>query len=80
MSGDDLYQRALSHWGRVPQLLMLAEECSECSVAVLHYLRGRGSDEQLAEEVADAIVYLGGAAAVSITGHVLVIDGGLTAA
>lgn len=33
-----------------------------------------------AEEVADAIVYLGGAAAVSITGHVLVIDGGLTAA
>jgi NAD(P)-dependent dehydrogenase (short-subunit alcohol dehydrogenase family) len=33
-----------------------------------------------AEEVADAIVYLGGPAAASITGHVLVMDGGLTAA
>ncbi len=32
-----------------------------------------------AEEVADAIVYLGGPAAASITGHVLVMDGGLTA-
>lgn len=33
-----------------------------------------------AEEVADAIVYLGGPQAASITGHVLVMDGGLTAA
>jgi NAD(P)-dependent dehydrogenase (short-subunit alcohol dehydrogenase family) len=33
-----------------------------------------------AEEVAEAIVYLGGPAAAAITGQVLVMDGGLTAA
>ncbi len=32
-----------------------------------------------ADEVADAVVYLAGAAAKSITGHTLLIDGGLTA-
>jgi NAD(P)-dependent dehydrogenase (short-subunit alcohol dehydrogenase family) len=31
-----------------------------------------------AEEVADAVVYLSGPSAVSITGQILVIDGGLT--
>jgi enoyl-[acyl-carrier-protein] reductase (NADH) len=31
-----------------------------------------------AEEVADAVVYLSGPSAQSITGQILVIDGGLT--
>ena len=32
-----------------------------------------------ASEVADAVIYLAGPSATSITGHVLMVDGGLTA-
>lgn len=49
-----LYRAAARLWGVDAQFLMLAEECAEASVAVLHLGRGRdGAREALIGELAD---------------------------
>jgi NTP pyrophosphatase (non-canonical NTP hydrolase) len=59
MVKDNIYKRAVDKWGRYSQLLMLAEECAECTGAVLKLTRtGREPEydarlDALAEEVAD---------------------------
>ena len=57
-----IYDAALEAWGLVPQGLMLAEECSELSVAVLQWLRGRkelDGEDGLIQEMVDVDIMLG---------------------
>jgi len=58
MDTQQLCARAIEKWGAQAQLLMVAEECSELAVAVLHYERGRGDAGHIAEEMADVELML----------------------
>lgn len=52
----ELFDKCKAKWGLDSQILMLAEECSELSVASLHFLRNlkqEGARDHLAEEIAD---------------------------
>ena len=53
MSTQELCAKAIVKWGAEAQLLMVAEECSELAVEALHYARGRGDVNHVAEEIAD---------------------------
>jgi len=48
-----LYQRAIATWGEQTQMRQLQEECGEAIAATNRYLRGTGSVDSLAEEIAD---------------------------
>lgn len=48
-----IYKRAVDFYGSILQMLMLVEECGEMVVAISHYRRGKLSQAQLAEHVAD---------------------------
>lgn len=49
--------RAVQSHGPVPQLQMLAEECSELAVAAHHAARGRdGARAEVVEELADVMI------------------------
>jgi hypothetical protein len=52
-TAPSLYQRAIATWGSEPQLRQLQEECGEVVAAVNRHLRGTGSTDSLAEEIAD---------------------------
>lgn len=54
----NIYEEALDTWGEASQIAMLAEECSELAAAALHLLRGRKSEEEVAEEAADVEIML----------------------
>lgn len=54
---DQLYAQAEAKWGAEFQFLILAEEASELSAAVLHFLRG-GDIEELLGEIADVQLML----------------------
>ena len=58
MDTQQLCAKAIDKWGARAQLLMVAEECSELAVAVLHYERGRDDVGHVAEEVADVELML----------------------
>jgi hypothetical protein len=50
------FVESVNKWGLHSQILMLAEESSELTVAALHYLREKkkaDAEAQLAEEIAD---------------------------
>ena len=49
---------ALEAWGREMQFIVLVEELGELTVAVQHFLRGRGSAEEVLGEAADVEVML----------------------
>lgn len=52
----EIFDKCKAKWGLESQILMLAEECSELSVACLHLLRNlkqEGGRDHLAEEIAD---------------------------
>ena len=53
MNDTELYMQAVAQWGAEAQLLMVCEEVAELTVALHHYLRGRGDMGDIAEEVAD---------------------------
>ena len=56
MSEKDVFERSVKAWGVKSQILMLAEECGELSVATLHLLRNLKQENVLqhfAEEIAD---------------------------
>jgi len=57
---QDLFLGSVKKWGLASQILMLAEEASELSVACLHYLREKKkpSAHNLAEEMADVELML----------------------
>lgn len=50
---SDPCQRAIDTWGQEQQLRQLQEECGEVIAATNRYLRGTGSVDSLAEEIAD---------------------------
>ena len=54
----ELYARAVVTWGAEAQLHMVAEECVELALEVLHYARGKGRSDQIADEVADVEIML----------------------
>jgi hypothetical protein len=52
----ELFFKSMEKWGYASQILMLAEESSELSVACLHSLRAKkekARNSELAEEIAD---------------------------
>ena len=53
---QDTLRKALDRWGTVPQMLMAVEECAELTQALMHYIRGRATKEQVAGEVADVLI------------------------
>lgn len=48
-----LYSRAFREFGDTSQMRMCQEECGELIAAINQFLRGRISERELAEEVAD---------------------------
>jgi hypothetical protein len=60
LTEDDrrLLGRAVALWGAPQQWDMVLEECSEVITSVLHFRRGRATTDQVAEEVADALIML----------------------
>jgi NTP pyrophosphatase (non-canonical NTP hydrolase) len=57
----EIFDKCKLKWGLDSQILMLAEECSELSVACLHLLRNlkqEGAREHLAEEIADVEIMI----------------------
>lgn len=53
---EDVLKEALQKWGNVPQMLMAVEEGAELSQALLHFIRGRVSKLEVAEEIADVMI------------------------
>ncbi len=51
-------QRALDTYGSRAQVVMVFEEMSELQKELCKYLRGRGSFEHIAEEIADVEIML----------------------
>lgn len=58
ISEAEVLQRALDTYGSVPQITMVFEEVSELQKELCKYLRGRGSFEHIAEEIADVEIML----------------------
>lgn len=54
----EVLQRALYTYGSAPQIAMVFEEMSELQKELCKYLRGRGSFEHIAEEIADVEIML----------------------
>ena len=54
----DVYARALAAYGEDMQVVVVLEELSECQKELCKPLRGQGSRENLAEEVADVIIMM----------------------
>lgn len=53
-----LLKAAVNHWGLPAQLLVLAEECSECAAAATRVVTNKGSKEDLLGEMADVYLML----------------------
>lgn len=53
-----VYERALAKYGAPAQMIVALEEFSEVQKEVCKLLRGSGSVEHLAEEIADATIML----------------------
>lgn len=53
-----MLQRALDTYGSSLQITMVFEEMSELQKELCKYLRGRGSFEHIAEEIADVEIML----------------------
>lgn len=61
MKLQEKFLKALDKWGLTSQILMLAEESSELSVACLHYLRNKKNQvgfRELTEEIADVEIMI----------------------
>lgn len=54
----EVLQRALDTYGSTLQIAMVFEEMSELQKELCKYLRGRGSLEHIAEEIADVEIML----------------------
>lgn len=58
ISDAEVLQRALDTYGSWAQVMMVFEEMSELQKELCKYLRGRGSFEHIAEEIADVEIML----------------------
>lgn len=52
------YTNAVIAYGEVNQMVVALEELSECQKEICKYLRGNGIADNLAEEIADAMICL----------------------
>jgi hypothetical protein len=59
MSEQEMYEKAIEHWGEAAQIDMAIEECAELILSLMHRLRRRNSIEDVAEEVADVEIMCG---------------------
>jgi NTP pyrophosphatase (non-canonical NTP hydrolase) len=55
----EVLRKALSHFGNDAQFRKCAEECQELALAITHYLDGRASLDEVAEECADVLITVG---------------------
>lgn len=53
---DDLVKEAIHHYGAEPQTRQAMEECAELIQECNKHLRGKGTKQHLAEEIADVII------------------------
>ena len=58
ISEAEVLQRAMDTYGSAQQISMVFEEMSELQKELCKYLRGRGSFEHIAEEIADVEIML----------------------
>lgn len=58
ISEAEVLQRALDTYSSQAQIVMVFEEMSELQKELCKYLRGRGSFEHIAEEIADVEIML----------------------
>ncbi len=58
ISEAEVLQRALDTYGSTMQIVVMMEEMSELQKELCKYLRGRGSFEHIAEEIADVEIML----------------------
>lgn len=58
MSEQNIYMDTVTKWGGKAQCEMAVEECAELIVALKGYDRGRATEEQVQEEVADVIIMM----------------------
>lgn len=58
ISETEVLQRALDTYGSTMQIVVVFEEVSELQKELCKYLRGRGSFEHIAEEIADVEIML----------------------
>lgn len=54
-----IYETALERFGLENQIIVCIEELSELTKELTKVLRGKGNDEHLAEEIADARITIG---------------------
>jgi NTP pyrophosphatase (non-canonical NTP hydrolase) len=52
-------KEAIARWGTPIQFEMVIEECTELTLAIQHYKRGRGNLDAIMEEVADVQIMIG---------------------
>lgn len=50
---DNIYQKSVNHYGKIPQLRKTQEECGELVAAIGQWLDSRINLKELATEVAD---------------------------
>lgn len=58
ISEEEVLQEALDTYGSAMQIVVMMEEMSELQKELCKYLRGRGSFEHIAEEIADVEIML----------------------
>jgi len=58
MNEKDHYLKAIESWGKPFQILMLSEECGELLSAVSKWQRGRNTELDVIEEMADVIIMI----------------------
>lgn len=54
----NIYKDALERWGKVSQIRQAQEEVAELFVALNHYRRGRGNEDEVLEEIAGVEILL----------------------
>lgn len=55
---EEAIKSVADYYGLASQLKQLVEECSELSVATLHYFRNKDSLEKIYEEMADVMIMI----------------------
>lgn len=59
MRYKDLYVRAINKWGVEAQCDQAVEECAELIASLKHLKRGKVSEDELIDEIADVYLMLG---------------------
>lgn len=54
-----IYQAALDKWGREAQFDQTVEECAEMIAAIMHFRRGKVTQQAVVDELADVLLMVG---------------------